>query len=418
MLFFKECKKVIFSLAFVIYTIVVFVFYYTQFYNDARTPVPKPVPGLDNYGMVEEEAPELLMPSAIESLVSEYLSGSFTTYPHGFYKSVKLKKKDKAQIAEIIYEVSGITQQELDSFEGFELGSYYKDENGFMMYQKPKTPEIKIPESLTYDHFRELMRQADEIIGGGSSYCDQFIVENYSLVPKTYEDALVEYEQVINDDKITGAYARLFCDYHGILLAILPVFVAVAHVNLDRRSRMEQLAYSRKISSAKLVFVRFFALVSVMLIPVLLTAFHAYITVKNLYPDSVMDSTAILRFTALWLVPTLMTTTAVGMLITELASGLLAIFVQGVWWFADTFASASGLSGSIGKFTFIMRHNSLYDRDLFNAQWDNIVFNRIFFTAMSILTIVLTVLIYEMKRRGVFNGFQIGLQNFKRKSKA
>ena len=96
MLFFKECKKVIFSLSFVIYCIVVLAFYFSQFQSDSRTPLEKPVPGRDNYGMIEKEIPEILMPAAIDSLVGEYLSDSFTAYPYGFYKSVRLKERNKS----------------------------------------------------------------------------------------------------------------------------------------------------------------------------------------------------------------------------------------------------------------------------------------------------------------------------------
>lgn len=39
------------------------------------------------------------------------------------------------------------------------------------------------------------MRKADKIIGGGSKYSDDNIVGNFSRIPKTYEDALAEYEQ-------------------------------------------------------------------------------------------------------------------------------------------------------------------------------------------------------------------------------
>lgn len=418
MLFFKECKKVIYSLTFVIYCIVVLTFYFTQFNADCSTSLPKPVPGLDNYGTVIKEVPEILMPAAIDSLVIEYLSDNFRAYPYGFVKNVHLKEKSKNRIAEIINEISGITPEELDSFENFESGGYYMDENGYMAYMEPNIPEVTIPENLTYERFRKLMNEVDEIIGGGSQYSNDNIIGNFSRIPKSYEDALTEYEQFINEDKITRAYARLYCDYLGIVLSILPVFVAVALANLDRKSRMEQLAYSRKISSAKLIFTRYFALVIVMLIPVIVTALIAYAKVKSVYSDNDLDNTAFLRYTAFWLVPNIMTASAVGMLITETATGLFAIFVQGAWWFSSTFASTSGLTGGIGKFTLVMRHNSLSECDVFNAEWSSIVFNRIFFTVISILAIVLTTLIYEMKRRGIFNGFQIGMQNFKRKSKA
>ena len=419
MLFLKECKKVLFSLTFLVYFLTVLAMYFTQFHSDSREALEMPVPGYSDYGMISKEIPEILMPAAVESLVSEYLSESFTAYPYGFIKYVKLTEKKKIQLAEIITEVSGITMQELDSFEGFEQGGYIMDENGSFFYQEPVIPEINIPINLTYEHFRELMKEADRIIGGGSKYSDEYIVGNFSLVPQTYEDALAEYEQFINEDKITGAYARLYCDYLGIVMAVLPVFVAAALANLDKKSRMEQLAYSRQISSVKLIFTRFIALVAVMMIPLILTAVIANNMVSSLYPDYALDRFAIFRYALLWLVPNIMTAAAVGMLVTEFSSALLAIFAQGAWWFTSIFSGTGRLTGGIGKFTLVMRHNNLMKYDIFCAQWENIVFNRIFFTAISLVGVALTAFIYEQKRRGIFNGFpfQINCQSFKRQSK-
>ena len=181
---------------------------------------------------------------------------------------------------------------------------------------------------------------------------------------------------------------------------------------------MEQLVYSRKISSNKLIFTRYFSLVAALLIPVLFTALAACAKIKSVYPDNILDSTAFFRYMIFWLVPNIMTASAVGMLMTEAASGLVAIFLQGAWWFSSTIAAASGLTGNIGKFTLVMRHNSLSGYDIFHEQWNNILFNRIFFTMFSVLAVAVTVLIYELKRKGVFNGFQIRRKNFKRKSEA
>ena len=420
MLFVKECKKVLFSLTFLVYFLTVLAMYFTQFHSDNREALERPVSGSNDYGMISKEIPEILMPAAVDSLVSEYLSGSFTAYPYGFIKYVRLTEKKKTQIAGIISEVSGITVQELNSFEGFEQGSYIMDENGSFLYQEPVIPEVNIPEDLTYEHFRELMQEADRIIGGGSKYSDDYIVGNFSRVPQTYEDALTEYEQFLNEDKITGAYARLYCDYLGIVMAVLPVFVAASLANLDKKSRMEQLAYSRRISSTKLIFTRFIALVAVMMIPVILTAVIANNMVSSLYPGYAMDRFAIFRYALFWLVPNIMTASAVGMLVTELSSGLFAIFVQSAWWFTSVFSSAGRLTGGIGRFTLEMRHNSLMGRDIFFAQWENIVFNRAFYTVISLLGIALTAFVYEQKRRGVFNGLalKINRQSFKRQSKA
>lgn len=406
-LFFKECKKIIFSMTFLLYAAVVLAFYFTQYNND-REPISKPREGMEDYGTVAKEVPEILMPNAIEGLVNEYLSGSFTAYPIGFYKNVKLSEKKKTEMCEIIYELSGITKEQLEDFADYEQGGGYTavpDGNGgySMVLNEPVLPEVNIPESLTYERFRELMRQADKIIGGGSKYSDDYIIGDFSRVPKTYEDALAEYEKIFTEEKITPAYARLFCDYAGIDLAIMPVFAAAALAAKDKRSRMEQLVYSRKISSARLVLTRFAALVAVMAVPVIFTVIHAQIGVAELYKGYELDNFAFAKYSAMWLLPNLLTATAVGMLLTEMFSPLIAVFVQGAWWFGSIFASSGGLTGNITSFVLVPRHNSLFGAEVFQSTLKQFTFNRIFYTVLSVVLIIVTVIIYEIKRRGGLN---------------
>ncbi len=416
MLFSRECKKILFSLTFMLYIITVFAMYLTQFQNDTKEKIYAPQENQADYGMTIKEVPEILMPSAVDSLVNSYLANSYPAYPMGFYKDVHLNEKKKNKIAEIITEISGITKQELDNFSYNANGTLTVGADGMMQYNEPEIPSVNIPESLTYEHFRELMRKADDIIGGGSEYSDEYILENFSLVPKTYEDAMEEYNSFLNDDKISGAYARLYCDYMGIVLAILPVFVAVSFAGLDKKSRMEQLAYSRKISSAKLIFTRYASLIFMMIIPVIITAVIAHITVKKLYSGNSIDNFAIIKNALIWLLPNIMLSTAVGMIITELSSGIIAIFLQGALWFGSIFAGTGSLTGNIHRFTLVIRHNSLYDADLFKAQYNNFIFNRFFFTVLSVAIIIITAFVYTQKRRGKLNVFHVILKNTKNKS--
>lgn len=410
MLFIKECRKILFSLTFVIYFVAVIAMYFTQFQNDCNETISKPSPNQEEYGITAKEIPEILMPAATEKLVADYLSDSYIAYPIGFYKNVHLSEKKKQEMADIITEISGITKQELDSFENYEEGTFTIGEGGVPQYIEPEIPEVNIPDTLTYERFRELMNEADKIIGGGSDYSDENLIGNFSLVPKTYEDVLAEYEMFINDDKITNSYARLYCDYMGIVLAILPVFVAVSLSALDRKSRMEQLAYSRKISSVRIIFTRFAALMVTMIIPVIITAVIANVTVNKLYPDNTKDNSAFLKYAVIWLIPNIMSATAVGMFVTEITSSMLAIFVQGVWWFTSIFAGSGSLTGNIGKFTFLLRHNSLYDRNVFMNCHDDFIFNRVFFAIAALAGVMFTASVYEMKRRGVYNGLSFSIR--------
>lgn len=389
MLFLKEIKKVVFSLTFLLYFAAVLAMYFTQFVPDCEMVIIRPQPGRESYGTTVKETPEIIMPKAINALVTEYLCGSFEAYPFGFYKEVKLNEKKKAKMQEIICELTGLTGEELDGFTDFET------EESVLFY---------VSDELTYERFRELMRQADAIIGGGSRYSDDNIVRNFSVVPRTYEDALEEYNEIFEKDQITGAYARLFCDYLGIVVAILPVFVAAAFVAFDRRSRMEQLIYTRKISSAKLIGLRYLALCVTMMIPAVLAAVFAQMHIASLYSGYEMNHWILFGYVLVWLMPNIMTAAAVGMLLTELASPLLAVFVQGAWWILGI-NSQNDLVGIIGNFTLVVRHNTIGKRALFLAERNVFIRNRIFYTLLSVLMVLLTIMIYEKKRRGSFHGF-------------
>lgn len=418
----KELKKVLCSLTFLLYVAAMIAMYYSQFHSALNGPETEPEPGLSSYGTVVREVPEVLMPRAVEGLLGEYRANHYVAYPIGFYKEVRLTEKKRLKMADIICELTGLTQEELDRYPegegdgskdsdkaGFEVGgengirqtgdnSFVVDGGGDFHGEGQNLPEYEFPEALTYERFRELMRAADDLIGGGSRYSDQYIVHNFSQIPKTYEEAMEEYRQLTKEDKVTGGYARLYCDYVGLLLGILPVFVAVSLMQQDRRARMEQLIHSRRASSAGIVSARYAALVSAMLLPVIVTAGIAQFKVTGLYPGMEMDYFAFARYAALSLLPTVMVTAAVGMLVTELASGLAAILLQGVWWFYGLFSGA--LSGGIGKFTLIIRHNSLYKRELFMQQYGDLLFNRAFFAVLAVALVVLTAVIYEEKRRG------------------
>lgn len=421
-LYCKECRKVLCSLTFLLYAAAVFAMYYSQFHAELNGPEVKPEPNQSSYGITVREIPELLMPRAIESLLWEYAANSYVAYPVGFYKQVRLTEKKRAQMADILCGLTGLSQEELNKFAkgetdddeiSFEIGgedgiretgdnSFVVDGSGDFG-EKASRPEYEIPGNLTYECFREQMRAADDLIGGGSRYSDQYIVHNFSQMPKTYEEALEEYEQLVEEDGVTGGYARLYCDYVGMMLGILPVFVAVSLMQLDRRARMEALIHSRRASSAAVISARFAALVSVMFLPVIVTAVVAQVKVMGYYPGMQMDVFAFARYAVIWMLPSVMVTAAIGMVLTELAGGLVAILLQGGWWFLGIFSGA--LSGGIGKFCLTIRHNSLYKREIFMQQYGDFLFNRAFFTVLAIALVALAAVVYEEKRKGRRFGF-------------
>ena len=401
-LIFKEWKKIIVSLMFVLYTLVIVAMYYSQLGGDLETPECEPAAGSGDYGSVIKEDPDILMPAATEHLLREYLNGYYVTYPI-FYKEVKLKDHDKARVEEILHELTGLTVEELEGFTDFKDSGYdiENDDSGnpVYTYQEAVYPEYEM-QPVDYEHFRELMGEVDEMLGGHSFYAVEDLVNNFSRVPKTYEMALEEYQTMMQPANLGKAYVRLYCDYMGIILAVIPVFVAAVLWIADRRAHMESLIYSRKISSFKLVGIRYLALVSAMMFPVVLTVLHMIVKVEGMYPNQSISWLPAVGLGLYWLLPYVLAVTSMAIFISELLSPFLAIFVQCMWWFLSL--EGNELVGSITRWTLLLRHNRLGGEDIFAAQFTDFIWNRTFYLLLSVVCLLLSMMIYDKKRNGAF----------------
>ena len=163
---------------------------------------------------------------------------------------------------------------------------------------------------------------------------------------------------------------------------------------------MEQLVYSRRISSAKLMLIRYLAMVICMLIPVLLTFIHAILGVSALYPEKDICFGKAAGLTLIWLLPEIMIVSGIGALISELLSPFLAVFIQGIWWYASL--EKNELTGSITKYTLLIRHNTLGQPAIFELQFNNFIQNRIGYMLLSLFSAGLLIFVYDKVRRGGF----------------
>lgn len=424
MLWMKECKKTVCSIIFVLYAAAVAAMYITQFVPELKDAPAKPNKGAlqpgEGYGSTIKEDPAILMPAAVESLICEYLEGSYRAYPLLFYKDVRLKEEDSAGIAAVIEELTGLTKTELDRFDAYEPERYeaalHEDGEQSIVYKEAQLPAYSLRADISYERFRELMTIADEIIGGASKYSEQFLLYNFARVSMTYEEALAEYEEITDEENIAGSYSRLYCDYMGIILSIMPVFVCAGLWQMDKRSRMEELIYSRKISSLKLIITRYLSMLLCMSIPVILTFLHAMICIGKLYPEKNIHFGNAIALTMVWLIPAIMAVTGTGALISELFSPLFAIFVQGAWWYIAVQSNQN--AGSITKYSLIVRHNTLGSMKLFQIQYGNFMQNRMGYLILSMIVLLCTVIIYHWHRKGAGHAKKILWKNTVRKSKA
>lgn len=395
----RECRQTARSLIYWL-IVLVLVFDYTSQLGSVQMAAA-PEKGQQSYGYKASDDENIIMETTLGLLVQEYCADRFITYPIGFYKRVTLNKKEEQRIEEIVRETTGISgrdeaQRILEKWYAAQRAAAGVGDDQ-MFYAG--SPAVKPASSLTYGRFCELMDEADRILGGGSEYGEG---SRGGEEPKTYEDALKEYQELTEKDRLTGGYARLFCDYMGIFLGLLPVFLAVTRGLRDRRAGMQELIYSRKSSAAVIIFSRYIAMLVMLLIPVLLLSLPLLSQCLS-YASAVgisADPWAFVKYTLGWLMPTVMAAAAVGMFFTELTDTALGVLVQGVWWFVTVFTGADTLHGGMYGWNLIPRHNTELNYAGYREGFAQLAANRLVYVLLALILAALTAFIYSQKRKG------------------
>lgn len=386
-LLWKECKMWTKSIIFYGYVILMFLFYITQM-GDGEV-IEKPEPGMDNYGTVYSEDERVIMNGTLNHLIQDYHQGQFATYPIGFYKQVKMSEEDSKVIAECISELTGMEGE--------------------------VTEEMQVKESLTYQEFEAVMEKVTKIAGPGSDYSKKALKKN-GIAPKTYEQAVQEYEDVLQKDKLTGAYARLFSDYMGIMLGILPAFFAVSRALKDKKNQSEEVIYAKKIHSATLVISRYASMVIMIFLPLLLLSILSLM--QSVYIAKAIsvspDYFAYIKYAFGWLLPTVLFVAALSYMVTMLTEKMLGILLSVVCWLTAMF-SADSLK--YFGWNLIPRFNSLGEHQMFEDMFGQLVYNRCMYVALSVLILLVMVWIYDKKRKGELGRNGTLLQNRSRKCK-
>lgn len=396
-LFFKECRQIAKSLVYYLYLIILVLFLTSQLSDgDWSDTLSEPKPGQESYGFKESEDETLIMGSALSELVKETDRNSYATYPFMFYKGVTLNDSELAEIEQILFDCTGKKfEQLLDEMDAHFSGYDQSTMEGALM--AGQTFMVEPAEDLTYEEFQNAMKRVCGIIGKGSAYEPEGLTASE---PMTYEDALEEYQAMCEKDKITGAYMRLFCDYAGIMLALLPIFLGATRCLRDKRADMEQVIYARAGSSLLVIGSRYLANLFMAFVPVALIAFllqspYLYLAkINGVTPDVL----AFLKYSVGWLLPTLMVTLALSFALTELIGNVFAVILQIFWVFA-CIVSETSLVGEFG-FHLEPRWNTVGNTQSFFAQLGQFTINRLFYFLLAILLFGLTVLIFERKRKG------------------
>ena len=436
-MFLKEMKKTVCSVVYLLFLALMIYNWYENFYGVTEKEIRKayesdssvystvtggailaePDPETGSYGTKSEENPEKIMCGGTDKLIIEYLNNSYATYPVSYYKEVILDEEEQEKILEIIQEITGLNEEQISNLPD----DYFPRVNGNIIHMESGAEtEMDIAADIgeadvaaeakdytkhfisqvTYDRFKELMAEASDIIGPGSNYTRDNLLLYYGQVEMDYEEAVDEYHTTIYDDKVTIAFARLFCDYLSRTLGLYPVFLAVAMWMRDRRCRMQELINVKAIGTAKLIIVRYLALLAAVLIPVFLLSLESLVPLVEFSVETgiEIDLFAFAKYILWWLLPTSMIVLALGMFLTILTRTPVAVVVQLVWWFID--ASFPELSGDTGLFTLMIRHNLLNGSELIRQDLGIIWMNRGIMAGVAVLLVLLSIVIYDMKRGG------------------
>lgn len=385
-LFLKECKEHLKSITYYIFVACVILFFVTQM--GAFGGVVKPIKGQDFYGFKYSNDENEIIKYTLDKLIRDINSNTYDTYPIGFHKEVKLDKEEENSIYAILENIIDIDKEQIK-----ELVVNYND-----------TDEIvTVKNGITFQKFSDYMDDIDDILGGGSSYNSKNLYAN-AVVQMTYKDALKEYESIINNDKVSKAYARLFCDYMGIVLAILPVFLVVTRALKDKRAKAEGVIFSKKASSTIIILSRYLAMIVMILIPVILISITP--ALQSIYCANIngikADYFAFIKGILGWLLPTILFTLSMGFVLTEITNGPIAILVQGLWWFLSLLSGASNLIGNVGM-NLIPRFNELGKYHIYIKVFNTLVINRLGYSIAALVLIMFTVFIYDRKRKGKLN---------------
>ena len=211
-----------------------------------------------------------------------------------------------------------------------------------------------------------------------------------------------QHREFYEGDRVTGAFARYYCDSISLVVLFLPAFVIVDLMLRDKRRKMQGLTYPRTISSAKVICTRYAAAVCMTMLPILVLPLKSLFVLMR-YCGSIgvqADALAFVKYTLAWISPTVLLIMAISLLVTVLLENYTAILLTGLIWLIGRPSVDKLSGGNYDLLDLIIRHNTLkgYGRMMENIQV--LALNRIAISVAALALVGLSVLVYSMKRKG------------------
>lgn len=387
---------------------------------------------------VPDEAMEhTMMIGATKLLMYNYRDNCYQYYPFGYVKEKTMSDKEQAVILQYLMELTGLREQELagtkdgagDTNIGdvpisgggafvLEPGKGSTNENGQFVIrpdewqyvpgdgtssETPSQSSGSFEIQVSFERFKEIMEEVSRMIGR-NSYFSWTMLKLYYFGNDMEEAPITErqHREFYEGDRVTGAFARYYCDSISISVLFLPAFVIVDLMLRDKRRKMQGLTYPRTISSAKLICTRYAAAVCMTMLPILILPVKSLVVLMR-YCGSIgvqADALAFVKYTLVWILPTVLLIMAISLVVTALLENYTAILLAGLIWLVGKPTVDKLEGGNYGLFDLIIRHNTLKGHGRMMENIQMLALNRITISVIALALVGLAVLVYSKKRKG------------------
>ena len=381
-----------------------------------------------------------MMIGATKLLMYNYRDNCYQYYPFGYVKEKTMSAKEQAVILQYLMELTGLNEQELagtkdgagdtnDTNIGdvpitgggafvLEPGKGSTNENGQFVIrpdewqyvpsdgissETPSQSSGSFEIQVSFERFKEIMEEVNRMIGR-NSYFSWTMLKLYYFGNDMEEAPITErqHREFYEGDRVTGAFARYYCDSISLRVLFLPAFVIVDLMLRDKRRKMQGLTYPRTISSAKLICTRYAAAVCMTMLPILILPVKSLVVLMR-YCGSIgvqADALAFVKYILAWILPTVLLIMAISLAVTALLENYTAILLAGLIWLVGNPTVDKLNGGNYGLFDLIIRHNTLkgYGRMMENIQM--LALNRITISVIALALVGLAVFVCSKKRKG------------------
>lgn len=271
-----------------------------------------------------------------------------------------------------------------------------KDLEDDIIYSSPDDDENNLKVNVSYDEFLDTLKDLDKNLGGDTIYGAP---ENYGVFYDEISLSSAErtFNNVMENDKFTNAYGRLFADYLGITAGFFPVFLSAFIFIREKKKKDYEKIYKSKISFTKYLMAKYIGMCICIMGCYFILATYTTLAYSIFALDSkcIIDKMAIYKYTFGWIGPTVLFSTASGILISAIFNkAIVTILCQLVL----CLSSIHNLIGQYGFTKYVIRFNVFGEYDSYLNFRYAIIQNRIFYTVLSFAILIVSSYIWTRLR--------------------